>query len=196
MPETDPSDVIHDAINNALLNLVSLIRTGYNRFVTNVHASFADVSKTRWTKVILSVVGYIIVRPYIERFFRWSSDRERARKAEKEKQQAEATGMTEGMERPKVSANSLRGGAGETGGKQEGGKVLGEVENTDDEVGSEDEEESEAIKFARASGVPEWGKNARKRQKKGRKMKESAHGLTDEQLMDLLDWSDSDEGKN
>ena len=193
MPETDPSDVIHDAINNALLNLASLVRTGYNRFVTNVHASFADVSKTRWTKVILSVVGYIIVRPYIERFFRWSSDRERARKAEKEKQQAEATGMSEGMEKPKVSANSLRGGQKKE--EQEGGKVLGEVENTDDEVGSEDEEESEAIKFARASGVPEWGKNARKRTKKGRKMKESAHGLTDEQLLELLDWSDSEDKK-
>ena len=74
--------------------------------------------------------------------------------------------------------------------------MLGEVENTDDEVGSEDEEESEAIKFARASGVPEWGKNARKRSKKGRKMKESAHGLTNEQLMDLLDWSESEDGKN
>lgn len=194
MPETDPSDIIHDGINNALVSLASLIRTGYDRFTTNVHASFANVSKNRWIKVVLSVVGYIIIRPYIERFFRWSSDRQRARKAEKEKREQEATGATEGMERPKVSANSLRGEKKKK--EEEGGKVLGEVENTDDEVGSEDEEESEAIKFARASGVPEWGKNARKRQKKGRKMKESAHGLTDEQLMDLLDWSDSDEGKN
>lgn len=195
MPETDPSDIVHDAINNALLGLASLIRTGYDRFTTNLYASFADVSKNRWIKVVLSVVGYIIVRPYIERFFRWSSDRERARKAEKEKKEQEATGMSEGMERPKVSANSLRGGKKKEE-EEEGGKVLGEVENTDDEVGSEDEEESEAIKFARASGVPEWGKNARKRQKKGRKMKESAHGLTDEQLMELLDWSESDDGKN
>ena len=195
MPETDPSDIIHDTINNALLSLASLLRTGYDRFTTNVHASFADVSKNRWIKVVLSVVGYIIVRPYIERFFRWSSDRERARKAEKEKAEAEATGATEGMERPRVSANSLRGGKKKEG-EGEGGKVLGEVENTDDEVGSEDEEESEVIKFARASGVPEWGKNARKRSKKGRKMKESAHGLTNEQLMDLLDWSESEDGKN
>lgn len=195
MPETDPSDIVHDAINNALLGLASLIRTGYDRFTTNLYASFADVSKNRWIKVVLSVVGYIIVRPYIERFFRWSSDRERARKAEKEKKEQEATGMSEGMERPKVSANSLRGGKKKEE-EEEGGKVLGEVENTDDEVGSEDEEESEAIKFARASGVPEWGKNARKRQKKGRKMKESAHGLTDEQLVELLDWSESDDGKN
>lgn len=196
MPETDPSDIVHDAINDALVSLASLIRTGYDRFTTNVHASFANVSKNRWIKVVLSVVGYIIIRPYIERFFRWSSDRQRARKAEKEKREQEATGATEGMERPKVSANSLRGDKKKKEEEEEGGKVLGEVENTDDEVGSEDEEESEAIKFARASGVPEWGKNARKRQKKSRKMKESAHGLTDEQLMDLLDWSESDEGKN
>ncbi|KAL2808210.1 protein trafficking Pga2 [Aspergillus granulosus] len=108
------------------------------RFCKNLYHSFADMTMHRWTKVGLCVVGYILIRPYIEAFF-------------KERAEAAARGKA------KVSANVLRGGAAADG----EGKVLGEVENTDDEVEGEDAEE-----FATASGVPEWGKNARKRAKK------------------------------
>lgn len=188
MPETDPSDVVHDAINDFFQQVFGLATRAFYRFTNNLYASFAQVSKGRWTKVILSVAFYVIIRPYIEKFFRWTSDNDRKRREEKEKKEKEATGFEAGR-KSKVSANSLRGG-----GANESGKVLGEVDNTDDEM--DDEEEGEDIKFAKASGVPEWGKNARKRQKKqARNLAESSqktHNLTDEQLMELLDWSESE----
>ena len=78
----------------------------------------------RWTKVTLSVIGYIIIRPYIEAWFKKMSERDRKKMQEKEKAKREA----QGGKKAKVSANTLRGGA------SGGGKVLGEVENTDDEI--------------------------------------------------------------
>lgn len=181
MAEPDFNDLVHDAINDFFSQLFGFGKTAYTRFTTNFYNSFAEVSTQRWTKVICSVVFYIVIRPYIERFFRWSSDRERKRREEKEKKQAEATGYSEGK-KAKVSANALRGGKP---GDNEPGKVLGEVENTDDEI--DDDEEGEAVRFAKASGVPEWGKNVRKRQKK-----QAGHNLSDEQLMELLDWSEEE----
>ena len=184
---TDPSDIVYDAINDFFSQLYSFISTGITRFTTNVRESFTQVPKGRWSKVILSVVFYIVIRPYIEKFFRWSSEKERTRREEKEKEEKEATGHEAGR-KAKVSANSLRGGAAAAA--DESGKVLGEVDNTDDEL--DDEEEGEDIKFAKASGVPEWGKNARKRQKKQAR---NTHNLSDEQLLGMLDWSESEDEK-
>ncbi|KAE8151764.1 trafficking PGA2-domain-containing protein [Aspergillus avenaceus] len=174
------SDVATEALKDFFGQLYTFFETIVTRFFKNFYASFAEVSVNRWTKVTLSVVGYIIIRPYIERFFKMMHDRDRAKMKEKEKAKAEAS---EGK-KAKVSANTLRGG--DTG----GGKVLGEVENTDDEI-------EEGEDFATASGVPEWTKNARKRQKKHMKnLKEAesnASQLSQDQIMELLDWSD-DEG--
>jgi len=181
--EPDFNDLVHDAINDFFSQVFGVAQAGLTRFTTNFYNSFAQVSTTRWTKVIASVVFYIIIRPYIERFFRWSSDRERKRREEKEKQQAEATGYSEGK-KAKVSANSLRSGK-PVAAENEGGKVLGEVENTDDEV--DDDEEGEAVRFAKENGVPEWGKNVRRRQKK-----QPSHNLTEEQLLEMLDWSEEE----
>ncbi|KAL2822994.1 protein trafficking Pga2 [Aspergillus granulosus] len=114
-------------------------------------------------------------------------DRDRKKQLEKERAEAAARGKA------RVSANTLRGGTAAADGE---GKVLGEVENTDDEVEGEDAEA-----FATASGVPEWGKNARKRAKKHQKKLEKeateAKGskLSEEQLMELLDWSESEDEK-
>jgi len=181
--EPDFNDLVHDAINDFFSQIFGVVQAGFNRFTTNFYNSFAQVSTTRWTKVIGSVVFYIIIRPYIERFFRWSSDRERKRREEKEKQQAEATGYSEGK-KAKVSANSLRSGK-PVASENEGGRVLGEVENTDDEV--DDDEEGEAVRFAKENGVPEWGKNVRRRQKK-----QPSHNLTEAQLLEMLDWSEEE----
>lgn len=184
-PTTDPSDVVADAVNDFFGQLYTFFETIFSRLFNNLYASFADVSVNRWTKVILSVAGYILVRPYIEKLFAHMHDKDRKKQQEKERKEREARGG----KKAKVSANTLRGGAG-----AESGKVLGEVENTDDEI--EDGEED----FATASGVPEWGKNARKRQKKHLKnlekeAEERTHKLSDEQLMEMLDWSESEDEK-
>lgn len=133
--------------------------------------------------MILSVVAYIIARPYIEKFFKWTHDRQR--KKEKEKKMKAEEERRNGK-KAKMSANSLRSGGG--------GKVLGEVENSDDNPEDDGEEEEN---LAQASGVPEWNSMARKRQKKYFKNLEKqaykgAENLSEEQVMELLDWSESE----
>lgn len=176
---TSETNVATEALKDFFGQLYTFFETIVRRFFKNFYASFAEVSLNRWTKVTLSVIGYLIIRPYIEAFFKKMSDRDRRKMKEKE----EAKKAANGGKKAKVSANTLRGGA------SGGGKVLGEVENTDDEI--EDGED-----FATASGVPEWTKNARKRQKKHMKnLKEAeanANKLSQDQIMELLDWSDSE----
>ncbi|KAE8365620.1 trafficking PGA2-domain-containing protein [Aspergillus caelatus] len=171
--------VATEALKDFFGQIYTFFETIIVRFFRNFYNSFATVSVNRWTKVTLSVIGYVIIRPYIELFFKKMSERDRRKMKEKEKAKKEAQ---EGK-KAKVSANTLRGGA--TG----GGKVLGEVENTDDEI-------EEGEDFATASGVPEWTKNAKKRQKKYMKsLKEAeanANKLSQDQIMELLDWSDSE----
>ncbi|KAJ5690805.1 hypothetical protein N7462_005197 [Penicillium macrosclerotiorum] len=178
MADVDFSERAADAASDFFYQIFGVVDTGVRRLCKNTYASFAEVSGKRWTKVILSVIFYIIVRPYIEKFFKYLHDRER--KKEKEKKEKERAAL--GGRKAKTSANSLRGG--------ESGKVLGEVENTDDEV-----EEGEEDELAQASGVPEWNKMARRRQKKYLKNLEKgqrAEKLSEDQIMELLDWSDSE----
>lgn len=153
--------------------------------------------------MILSVIGYILIRPYIEKFFKVMHERERAKRKEKEKEQKEKDGVK--GKKAKVSANALR--------NQGSGKVLGEVQESDDEIESGDSDEEEEVEEnvnendipdeedeGKASGVPEWGRHARKRQKKYLKGLEKNRiaepvSLSDEQMLEMLDWSESEEEK-
>jgi hypothetical protein len=176
---SDLGDMAAEAASDFFSQLFGFVDTGVRRFFKNFYASFAEVSTKRWTKVIASVIFYLIIRPYIEKFFKYLQDRER--KKEKEKKEKERAAL--GGKKAKVSANSLRGG--------DKGKVLGEVENTDDEVDEEGEDE-----LAQASGVPEWNGMARKRQKKYLKnlaKGQRAEKLSEDQIMELLDWSEEEE---
>ncbi|KAJ5453549.1 uncharacterized protein N7458_004505 [Penicillium daleae] len=178
---SDLGDIAAEAASDFFNKLFGFVETIFRRFFKNFYASFAEVSAKRWTKVIASVIVYLILRPFIEKFFKYLHDRDR--KKEKEKKEKERAAR--GGKKAKMSANALRGG--------ENGKVLGEVENTDDEVEEDGEDE-----LAEASGVPEWNGMARKRQKKYLKnlaKGQRAEKLSEDQIMDLLDWSE-DEGEN
>ncbi|OJJ44981.1 hypothetical protein ASPZODRAFT_661190 [Penicilliopsis zonata CBS 506.65] len=170
--------------------LLAAAEATLKRFVNRFSASFTTGDAKRWVRVLLIVFAYLLVRPYIDRFFKWSYERDRLKREEKKKKEEEAFGVTEDSQ-AKVSANSLRGGgAAAAAAPREPGKVLGEVENSDDEI-------NEAEEFATASGVPEWGKNARKRQKKYQKNLEKggntrAKNLSEDQIKELLEWSDSE----
>lgn len=181
--QPDLGDKAVEAATDFFNQIYSLIETVIKRFWKNSWASFAEMSGKRWTKVILSVVFYLLVRPYIEKFFKWMHDRDRAKeKAKKEEERAAF-----GKKKPKMSANALRGG--------ETGKVLGEVEDSDEDLEAEEGEEDV---LAAASGVPEWHGMARKRQKKYIKnlqKGQKAEKLSEEQIMELLDWSDDEVAK-
>ncbi|KAL4972334.1 trafficking PGA2-domain-containing protein [Aspergillus desertorum] len=188
MSDFNLSQAITDAINDYFSNLYAFLELLVTRFCKNLYKSFAEVTAYRWTKVVVSVVGYILIRPYIEAFFKKMHERDRKKQQEKERAERK-----EKRARAKVSPNALRGGAAEGE-----GKVLGEVENTDDELDNVEENGENAEEFATASGVPEWGKNARKRAKKhAKKLEKEAEEtkgpkLTEEQINELLDWSESE----
>ena len=181
MADQRPSDLgdrAAEAASDFFSQIYTVIETAIRRLLGNTVASFSNVNANRLTKVVGSVVFYLIIRPYVERFFKWLHDRER----QKEKEKKEKEKAQWGGKKAKMSANTLRGG--------EKGKVLGEVENTDDEVEEDGEDE-----LAQASGVPEWHGMARKRQKKYMKNRakgQRAENLTEDQIMELLDWSEEE----
>ena len=146
--QADLGDIAAETAADFFNQIFGVFDAAVRRFFRNLYNSFAEVSGRRWTKVILSVIFYLLIRPYIEKFFKYLQDRDRRK--EKEKKEAQKASL--GGKKAKMSANALRGG--------ESGKVLGEVDNTDDELEDEDENNT-----AQASGVPEWNKMARKRQK-------------------------------
>ncbi|CAL5873104.1 uncharacterized protein PFLUO_LOCUS7373 [Penicillium psychrofluorescens] len=182
-------DVAADALNDFTTQIFGGLDSTVRRFCRNFYSTFVDVSAYRWTRIALIVIAYLLLRPYIEKLFKWSYDREKRK--EKEKKEKQRLKQKASGKKAKVSANALRGGRGGA----EGGKVIGEVDNTEDELGTEDEEGED---MAEASGVPEWNKMARKRQKKYLKNLEkqayaSADSLTDDQVLELLDWSEEEE---
>lgn len=180
----DLSEIAADAAKDFFTQIFGFADEGVRRFFRNLYNSFAEVGKGRWAKVIGAVIFYLVVRPWIEKLFKWLHDRDRAK--QKAKRDAEKAAL--GGKKAKVSANSLRGG-------RETGKVLGEVDHTDEEAEAEEEKN-----LAQASGVPEWNKMARKRQKKHlrnleKQTSEQVDELSEEKVMELLDWSESEDDK-
>ncbi|KAL2222293.1 trafficking PGA2-domain-containing protein [Thermoascus aurantiacus ATCC 26904] len=182
--QTPPSvpDLIADFFNQLFAGL----ETCFTRLSHNLHASLTSMTTRRWLRMIVIVCGYIMIRPYIDRFFRWTYDRQQRKEKERKQAQMEAFGAA--GKKAKVSPNSLR----------EAGKVLGEVEDTDDDEVDSDSHNNGSK--GKATGVPEWGKNARKRQKKylknlEREAERRAEQLTDQQILELLDWSESEDEK-
>ncbi|CDM31422.1 hypothetical protein DTO013E5_357 [Penicillium roqueforti] len=179
-PKPDLSDAAAAAAEDFFSQIYSFFELVVTRLFKNGYASIVqmtEMSGKRWARVIGVVVVYLILRPYIEKMFKWMYERDRRKEKEKREKERAQFGKV------KVSANSLRAGGDK-------GKVLGEVDNTDDEL--EDEEDV----MAAASGVPEWNDLARKRQKnyiKRVKKDQRAQDLSREQILELLDWSSEEE---
>lgn len=175
-----------------------------NNLLTSLHETFLrtlnDVQNTihapkvrYWLRLVVIVAGYIMVRPLIEMIFRKLFDRQVAREEAKKKEQEEKgeaifreKGVSkENITKSKRAANMLRSADGAVG------KVLGEVD-------SEGERE---FNEGQATGVSsKHGKNARKRQKHHLKNMEKREAerkdvpqMTEQELMELLDWSESGE---
>lgn len=190
MADTQPdlSELAAEAAKDFFKQIFGVFETAIRRFFKNLYNSFADVNKSRWIIVISSVTFYIIVRPYIEKFFKYLHDRQRRKEKEKKEREKAASGGSGGKQ-AKMSANALRGGGD--------GKVVGEAENTDDEV---EEGEEADLNLAMASGVPEWNQMARKRQKKYIKNLKKQSGqraevYSEQQLLEMLDWSEDENEK-
>lgn len=170
---TDPGEAIADAVNEFFGLLFKGFSVSYERLKNNLYHSVTDMGTRRWLRLAAVVVGYILIRPYIDMFFRKWFDYDQKRKKIKEEKRRAA-------KQAKASANSLRAG------------------NADTEESSEDDEDEE--EEAETSGVAEWDRLARKRQKKyvkslGKEATKLPDGMTHEQLLELLDWSESEDEK-
>ncbi|GAD93332.1 hypothetical protein NFIA_056710 [Paecilomyces variotii No. 5] len=174
------ADYTPPTASDLLADFFNQIFGGIEDWYTNLYTNLTSVSAKRWIRMGVIVGTYLLViRPLLDMFFRWSFDKKQTKEKQKKEEQQAAFGA-EGKT-AKVSPNSLRGP----------GKVLGEVETDDEDTVKES---------GKSTGVPEMGKSARKRQKK--QMKEAAKnagvttdGMTEEELLELLDWSESDEEK-
>ncbi|KAJ9263803.1 hypothetical protein DTO195F2_2720 [Paecilomyces variotii] len=157
---------------------------GVENYFANFYKNFTSISAKRWIRMGVIVGAYLlVVRPLVDMFFRWSFDKKQAK--EKKKREEDQAAFGADGKTAKMSPNSLRGP----------GKVLGEVEMDD-----EDTVKGQGKDTGKATGVPELGKGARKRQKKQMKEAEKSagatmEGMTEEELLELLDWSESDEEK-
>lgn len=175
-----------------------------------------------WLRIIVIVAGYIMLRPAIELFFKWWFERKTSKEEEEQKKKKEEEDKqleAEGLKKPKKDANSLRVGAkseAEEEGKKKDEVVKGKVPETkggkkaataneatnkkDSKVKTDDYENSDQEDFAekiRASGVLEWGRDARKRKQRQQiesEQQQQQQKMDEEKLLELLDWSD-DEGK-
>ena len=156
---TDPAEAVADALNEFFTLLFKGVNVSYDRLKNNLYHSVADMGTRRWIRLAAVVIGYVLIRPYIDLFFRKWFDYDQKRKKLKEEKQRAAFGVSKDR-KAKVSANSLR----------TGNATIEESSSEDD-----DEEVDEAI----ASGVPEWSGLARRRHKKYVKSLEKAEKRTD-----------------
>ncbi|KAL1987836.1 hypothetical protein VTN96DRAFT_2239 [Rasamsonia emersonii] len=165
----DVSSLLHEFFSGIANYFIDTLR--------NLHTSLTTPKARYWIRLCVIVGGYIMIRPLIELFFRKLFERKMEREEARKKEQEAA--FTEPGKKAKMSANSLRSS----------GKVLGEVNS--------DEEEEINKKNGKLSGVPDWGKGARKRQKKYLKnlQQKRAEELTEQEILELLDWSESEDEK-
>ncbi|KAL1954104.1 hypothetical protein VTO42DRAFT_1728 [Malbranchea cinnamomea] len=129
-----------------LTSLFALLHTWYSNFTTNVAESFAGLSVRDYIRLVWIIGGYLFLRPYLDKGFRKLMDRghqkAEAAQAQAEREEAERRAKSDAAG-AKMSGNMLRGAFVE-----------------------EDDDDSESDGDGRASAVPQWGKSARRRQRK------------------------------
>lgn len=137
------------------------------RFATNVQTSFSNLSAQQWIRLVVVAGAYMLLRPYI--IMIGGRVQMKQHEADEKESEEEAAAIAAG-EKPAMSANDLRGGSSKS--------LKAEIGIPDsDEDASEDE-----ATIAAASGA-DWGKAARKRQRRVLRKLLEAHEqkLADEQ---------------
>lgn len=203
--------------------LTDLLNSVQEYTLDSVH-DFQDYLATpkvrHWLRIIVIVAGYIFLRPSIELFFKWWFERSNSKEEEKQKKKKEEEDKqleAQGLKKPKKDANSLRVGAkseADDGEKKKDEAAKGKVPETkggkkattsssetnkkESKVKSDDYENSDQEDFAekiRASGVLEWGRDARKRKQRQQaeaEQQQQQQKMDEEKLLELLDWSDDE----
>ncbi|OKL58452.1 hypothetical protein UA08_06154 [Talaromyces atroroseus] len=218
----DPAVIIHEIVEGVSEYVLESVH--------DVQDYIARPRVRHWLRIIAIVVGYILVRPAIELFFQKifeSKNKKEEAERKKKREEEDAKLIAEGLKKPKKDGNSLRVGREDSaapteaveGQKEVKGAVAGNknkdeknnkntttTTTTSTTKDNHDEyEDSDAEDFAekiRASGVLEWGRDARKKQKKGSagkttgvEVNSKVQGMDEEELLQLLDWSEDEDGQ-
>ncbi|PGH18406.1 hypothetical protein AJ79_00475 [Helicocarpus griseus UAMH5409] len=181
-------------------DLLLAIRTYLDTFTTNLSTTVSSLTLRDYIRLVWIIGGYLFMRPYLDAAFRklLTSNMDKADKEKQEREREEALALAGGKKgaadvtgagagKAKLSANALRGVLRELG-EDDG------VGGGADDEGDEDEEgEGQGQGQGTAvGGGPQWGKSARRRQKRALKeLEEAAERMRGEEddrdIEDLLE---------
>ncbi|EEQ90953.1 hypothetical protein RJZ56_005991 [Blastomyces dermatitidis] len=154
-------------------SLVATLQAWSTNLTTNVSSSVSSLTLRDYIRLVWIIGGYLFLRPYLDTGFRkllnTNMDKSDAEERERERAEAEAANAGSAGATAKISANALRGALG---------------------VGSDSEDDEEGPEKTQA--VPQWGKSARRRQKRVlRQLEEAGERLRededDKDIADLLE---------
>ncbi|CAK7220650.1 hypothetical protein SCUCBS95973_004231 [Sporothrix curviconia] len=159
-----------------LSDVVSLVRSRFD----NVSDSLGNLTLQQWIRLIAIAGAYMLLRPYIIKL--GGRYQMKQHEADEKASLAEAVAIANG-EKPALSANDLRGGG------QKSTAVPAGLGSDLDDSGDDDSGVPGAGATSTATGT-DWGKNARKRQRKMLRQLLEAH---EQQLADAqADEEDKD----
>ncbi|EEH18431.1 hypothetical protein PABG_00994 [Paracoccidioides brasiliensis Pb03] len=152
-------------------SILSTLQTWSTNLKSNLSNSVTSLTLRDYIRLIWIIGGYLFLRPYLDSGFRklFTSNMDKSDAEEKAQEQAEAAVVGSVGARAKLSANVLRGALGDNS------------ESNDEEDGT-----------GETTGVPQWGKSARRRQRRVlRQLEEAAlrhkEEEDDKDIADLLE---------
>ncbi|KAM5466676.1 hypothetical protein MauCBS54593_005933 [Microsporum audouinii] len=116
-------------------SVTDMLYTLYSNFTNNISTSVSNLTIQDYIRLVWIIGGYYFLRPYLDKGFRKLLDSGTAKREAEEAAAAETAGKA------KMSANALRQG---------------------DTAGDSDEEEEDE---GESTGVSNWGKSARRKQR-------------------------------
>ncbi|OJD12687.1 hypothetical protein AJ78_06755 [Emergomyces pasteurianus Ep9510] len=159
---------------------LTTLRSWSTNITTNVSNSVSSLTLRDYIRLVWIIGGYLFLRPYLDAGFRkllnFNMDKSDAEEKEREQAEVEAANAGSAGAKAKMSANALRGALG-----------VGSDSEEEDEDGGGEGTGTETIQH-----VPQWGKSARRRQKRVlRQLEEAGERLKededDKDIADLLE---------
>ncbi|EER38575.1 conserved hypothetical protein [Histoplasma capsulatum var. duboisii H88] len=162
-------------------SILATLQTWYTNLTSNLSNSLSSLTLRDYIRLVWIIGGYLFLRPYIDAGFRkllnTNMDKADAEEKERERAEVEAANAGSAGAKAKISANALRGALG----------VGSDSEENEEEGG-----ENGTGRAVKPSGVPQWGKSARRRQKRVlRQLEEAGERLREDEddndIADLLE---------
>lgn len=139
-----------------MAGLGDLVATVRSRFTNNVTASFGSLTLQQWIRLVAMAGAYLLLRPYI---IKLGGHFQMKQHEADEKTSLEDAAAVAAGKKAALSANDLRGGGAGSS------KAINPAGDDDDSDLDDSDVDDSAAPGATTSGA-DWGKNARKRQRR------------------------------